>query len=46
MSTDPVMGSKGKQVRFDSFFPFDPYLLEETRGFVEKIYRPYAGDIV
>jgi len=39
-------GSKGKPMLLDCFFPFDPYLLEETREFVEKIYRPYTGEII
>jgi len=39
-------GSKGKPMLLDCFFPFDPYLLEETRDFVEKIYRPYTGEII
>ena len=45
-STNLVMGGKGKQMRLDSFFPFDSYLLEEASGFWEKIYRQYSGDIV
>jgi len=39
-------GSKGKPMLLDCFFPFDPYLLEETRDYVEKIYRPYTGEII
>jgi len=39
-------GSKGKPMLLDCFFPFDPYLLEETREYVEKIYRPYTGEII
>jgi len=39
-------GSKGKPMLLDCFFPFDPYLLEETREYVDKIYRPYTGEII
>ena len=39
-------GSKGKPMLLDCFFPFDPYLLEDSREFVEKIYRPYTGEII
>eukprot|EP00092_Neocalanus_flemingeri_P006602 GFUD01007121.1.p1 GENE.GFUD01007121.1~~GFUD01007121.1.p1 ORF type:complete len:614 (+),score=188.47 GFUD01007121.1:461-2302(+) len=48
----PVVGSlsqassKGKPLLLDCFFPFDPYMLEETKEFVEGIYRPYTGEII
>jgi len=48
----PVVGSlsqassKGKPLLLDCFFPFDPYLLEETKEFVDQIYRPYTGELI
>jgi len=48
----PVVGSlsqassKGKPLLLDCFFPFDPYLLEETKDYVGQIYRPYTGEII
>jgi len=39
-------GSKGKPMLLDCFFPFDPYLLQETKNFVDNIYRPYTGEII
>ena len=40
--------SNGKSMLLDSFFPVDvdPYLLEYNREYVEKIYRPYTGEII
>ena len=38
----PVVGS----LLLDCFFPFDPYLLEETKEFVDQIYRPYTGEFI
>ena len=40
-----MASSKGKPLLLDSFFPFDPFLLEETKEMVEGIYRPYTGEI-
>jgi len=48
----PVVGSlsmassKGKPLLLDCFFPFDPFLLEQTKEMVENIYRPYTGEII
>jgi len=48
----PVVGSlsqassKGKPLLLDCFFPFDPYLLEETKDYVGQIYRPFTGEII
>lgn len=48
----PVVGSlsqsssKGKPLLLDCFFPFDPYILENSRSYVEPIYRPFTGEIV
>jgi len=48
----PVVGSlsqassKGKPLLLDCFFPFDPYLLEETKEYVGHIYRPYTGEFI
>jgi len=48
----PVVGSlsqassKGKPLLLDCFFPFDPYMLEETKGWVEDIYRTYTGEVI
>jgi len=39
-------GSKGKPLLLDCFFPFDPYVLEDSKEFVDKIYRPYTGEII
>ena len=41
-----MASSKGKLLLLDSFFPFDPFLLEETKEMVECIYRPYTGEII
>ena len=38
----PVVG----RLLLDCFFPFDPYLLEETKEFVDQIYRPYTGEFI
>ena len=38
----PVVGS----LLLDCFFPFDPYLLEETKEFVDQIYRPYTREFI
>jgi len=48
----PVVGSlsqassKGKPLLLDCFFPFDPYLLEESKEYVDEMYRPYTGEII
>jgi len=46
--TLPVVGNQsgGCQARphlLDAFFPFDPYLLPQSRGWVEPHYRQYTG---
>jgi len=48
----PVVGSlssassaAAKPLLLDCFFPFDPFILQESKVFVEEIYRPYTGEI-
>jgi len=47
----PVVGSlsgssaTAKPLLLDCFFPFDPYMLEESKIYIEDIYRPYTGEI-
>ena len=47
----PVVGSlssantAAKPLLLDCFFPFDPFMLEESKVYVEDIYRPYSGEI-
>merc|ERR1712242_164054 len=48
----PVVGSlsstttAAKPLLLDCFFPFDPYLLDESKIYIEDIYRPYTGEII
>ena len=35
-----------KPLLLDCFFPFDPYLLDESKIYIEDIYRPYTGEII
>ena len=46
----PVVGSmsssKAKPLLLDCFFPFDPYMLEDSRVFVTNIYRPFTGEFI
>ena len=47
----PVVGSlssasaEAKPLLLDCFFPFDPYLLEESKVYINDIYRPFTGEI-
>ena len=47
----PVVGSLSsssslaKPLLLDCFFPFDPYMLEESKIYIEDIYRPFTGEI-
>ena len=47
----PVVGSLSsasagaKPLLLDCFFPFDPYILDESRVYVSEIYRPFAGEV-
>ena len=29
-----------------SFFPFDPYILENSQAFVTNVYRPFTGEFL
>ena len=29
-----------------SFFPFDPYILEDSQAFVTNVYRPFTGEFL
>jgi len=46
----PVVGSlssstdQGKPLLLDCFFPFDPYLLPQSKPWVHQMYREYQGD--
>lgn len=37
---------EGKPVLLDSFFPFDPYMLKLSRGFITDNYRVYQGAMI
>merc|ERR1712029_1116348 len=42
------MGSdniSAKPLLLDCFFPFDPYLLEESKVYIQDLYRPFNGQI-
>ena len=48
----PVVGSlsssdniSAKPLLLDCFFPFDPYLLEESKVYIQDLYRPFNGQI-
>jgi RNA polymerase I-specific transcription initiation factor RRN3 len=49
----PVVGSlsqsattSGKALLLDSFFPFDPYLLKKSRGYIDDSFRTYRGVLI
>merc|ERR1712029_1078711 len=42
------MGSdniSAKPLLLDCFFPFDPYLLDESKVYIQDLYRPFNGQI-
>ena len=47
----PVVGSLScasagaKPLLLDCFFPFDPFILDESKVYVSEIYRPFAGEV-
>ena len=43
-STTSVIGD-AKPALLDTFFPFDPYRLEESKNFVKLHYREYQGSL-
>ena len=38
--------SSSKAKPLDCFFPFDPYMLEDSQAFVTNIYRPFTGEFI
>ena len=41
-----MTNATAKPILLDSLFPFDPYMLEVSKRFVQGIYRLYTGDFV
>ena len=41
-----MSSSKAKPLLLDCFFPFDPYMLEDSQVFVTNIYRPFTGEFI
>lgn len=41
-----MSSSKAKPLLLDCFFPFDPYMLEDSQTFVTNIYRPFTGEFI
>merc|ERR1712150_98542 len=46
----PMVGSftnaTAKPLLLDSLFPFDPYMLKDSKSFVDNIYRPFTGEFL
>ena len=41
-----LSSSKAKPLLLDCFFPFDPYILEDSQAFVTNVYRPFTGEFL
>ena len=41
-----LSSSKAKPLFLDCFFPFDPYILEDSQAFVTNVYRPFTGEFL
>ena len=41
-----MSSSRAKPLLLDCFFPFDPYMLEDSQAFVTNIYRPFTGEFI
>ena len=41
-----MSSSRAKPLLLDCFFPFDPYMLEDSQAFVSNIYRPFTGEFI
>ena len=41
-----MSSSKAKPLLLDCFFPFDPYMLEDSQTFVTSIYRSFTGEFI
>ena len=35
-----------KPLLLDSLFPFDPYMLKDSKSFIDNIYRPFTGEFL